>query len=82
MATLTKCQQDPTTVNTKAAVPANKVGINTTAERVQQHRLYQAAHAVKVAADLFKPAAKAAQYIAEGGAVSMGMALPVPATPS
>lgn len=84
MATLTKYQQDPTTVDKpKAALPAraiavlaNKFGINTTAERVQQHGLYKAAHALKVGADFFKPAVKAAQYIAEGGAVSLGMAVP------
>ncbi|MGA4539821.1 hypothetical protein ACPA54_07480 [Uniformispora flossi] len=69
------------TLPTRAiAVLANKVGINTTAERLQNHKLYnklyKAAHAVKVAADFFKPAVKAAQYIAEGGAVSLGMAVP------
>lgn len=84
LAILTKYQQDPNTVNkTRAKLPAraiavlaNKVGVHTTAERVAQHGLYKAAHALKVAADFVKPAAKAAQYIAEGGAVSMGMALP------
>lgn len=84
MATQKTYKQDPETADKpKAALPAraiavlaNKVGINITPERVQKHDLYRAAHAVKVAADWFKPAVKAAAYIAEGGAVSLGMAVP------